>query len=276
MNIFNDKIIIITGAGSGIGKGLAEAFALQNATLILCDINEDSVNTLAQSINSNGGKAQAFHLDVCNQAKAQEIWEQIAKQYGRLDYVFNNAGYGMAEEVQDIPYEQWHKMVDVNLMGVVYGAVEAFKIMKEKGGGHIINVASLAGLIGSPGSTPYATTKYAVVGLSKSMRVEGAAFNIKVSALCPGFIDTGIYESAWTGSISNKLFKKTIPLPIIPISEAIPAILKGVEKNEQLIILPKYAKTLYWMARLFPARLEGKQIGGMKKFRRLKEKILGS
>jgi NAD(P)-dependent dehydrogenase (short-subunit alcohol dehydrogenase family) len=276
MNTFNEKIIIITGAGSGIGKGLAEAFALQNATLILCDINEDSVKTLAQNIINQGGKAEAFHLDVCNQVRTQEIWQQIANQYGRLDYVFNNAGYGMAEEVQDIPYEQWHKMVDVNLMGVVYGAVEAFKIMKDHGGGHIINVASLAGLIGSPGSIPYSTTKYAVVGLSKSMRVEGAAFNIKVSALCPGFIDTGIYENAWTGSISNKLFKKTIPLPIIPISEAIPAILKGVEKNEQLIILPKYAKTLYWMARIFPSRLEGKQIGGMKKFRRLKEKILGS
>ena len=272
MNNFTNKTIIITGAASGIGKGLAEAFAKQNAILLLLDINEDLLKQVAENLKQSGANIEFAILDVCDEAKTKQLWSDFANKHNRLDYIFNNAGYGMAEEAQDIPTEQWLKMVNVNLMGVIYGAMEAFKIMKEKGGGHIINTASLAGLIGSPGSLPYATTKSAVVGFSKSLRVEGAVFNIKVTALCPGFIDTGIYENAWTGGISNKLFRKTIPLPIIPLSEAITETIRGVEKNQQLIVFPRYAKILYWLARLMPAKLEGKQIGGMVKFRKLKEK----
>jgi NAD(P)-dependent dehydrogenase (short-subunit alcohol dehydrogenase family) len=271
MDKFTNKTIIITGAASGIGRGLAEAFAQQNAILLLLDINENLLKEVAQKIQQSGANVEFAVLDVCDEAKTKQLWNDFANKQGRLDYVFNNAGYGMAEEAQDIPTEQWLKMVNVNLMGVIYGAMEAFKIMKEKGGGHIINTASLAGLIGAPGSLPYATTKSAVVGFSKSLRVEGAAFNIKVTALCPGFIDTGIYENAWTGGIPNKLFRKTIPLKIIPLAEAITETIRGVEKNEQLIVFPRYAKILYWIGRLMPARLEGKQIGGMVKFRKLKQ-----
>jgi NAD(P)-dependent dehydrogenase (short-subunit alcohol dehydrogenase family) len=273
MNIFNEKIIIITGAASGIGKGLSETFAQRGATVILTDIDEDGVKNVTANIVKNGGKAESFQLNVCDEAKTRAIWQQTAQKYGRLDYVINNAGYGMAEEAQDIPTEQWLKMVNINLMGVVYGAMEAFKIMKEQGNGHIVNVASLAGLIGSPGSLPYATTKFAVVGLSKSLRVEGAAFGVNVSALCPAFIETGIYKNAWTGSLSNELFKRTIPSSkIISLEEAIRETIKGIEKNEQLIIFPRYARVFYWMARLLPAKFEAKQIAGMARFRRIKLK----
>lgn len=271
MDKFTNKTIIITGAASGIGKGLAEAFALQNATLLLLDINEILLKEVAEKLQQTSANVEFATLDVCDEAKTKQLWNDFANKHNRLDYVFNNAGYGMAEEAQDIPTEQWLKMINVNLMGVIYGAMEAFKIMKEKGGGHIINTASLAGLIGAPGSLPYATTKSAVVGFSKSLRVEGTAFNIKVTALCPGFIDTGIYENAWTGGISNKLFRKTIPLKIIPLAEAITETIRGVEKNEQLIVFPRYGKILYWIARLMPERLENKQIRGMVKFRRLKQ-----
>lgn len=268
MNTFTDKIIIITGAGSGIGKGLAEAFANRNAQLILLDINLENVKTLTEKINSNGGKAEFDILDVSDEAKTKQIWQHVAEKYDRIDYVFNNAGYGIVGESEDIPTEQWLKMVNVNLMSVIYGSMEAFRIMKKKGGGYIVNTASLAGLVGAPGSLPYATTKTAVVGFSKTLRAEAAPFGVKVIAICPGFIETGIYENSWSDKMSGAKLRKSISLPVISLDEAVTEILKGIEKNEQLIVFPRYAKMLYWMARIFPKKLETKQIKGMERMRK--------
>jgi NAD(P)-dependent dehydrogenase (short-subunit alcohol dehydrogenase family) len=275
MKRFNEKNVIITGAASGIGKGLAIALAAEGAVLLLLDINENAVKEVAKNIVENGGNAEADYLNVTDEARTKILWQNFATKNGRLDYVFNNAGYGMAEECHEIPTEQWQKMIDVNLMSVVHGAMEAFRIMKnQSSGGHIINTASLAGLIGSPGALPYATTKAAVVGLTKTLRVEGAAFNIRATALCPGFIDTGIYESAWSQSIPADMFRKTIPLPIIPLAEAILIFLKGILKNEQVIVLPRYGKIFYFFSKLLPFRLENKQIAGMAKFRKMKARFL--
>jgi NAD(P)-dependent dehydrogenase (short-subunit alcohol dehydrogenase family) len=268
MNTFTEKIIIITGAGSGIGKGLAEAFAKQNAQLILLDINAETVKAVCDGINQNGGKAEYDVLDVSDEAKTKEIWQYVATKYGRIDYLFNNAGYGIIGESEDIPSEQWIKMINVNLMSVVYGSMEAFRIMKEKGGGYIVNTASLAGLIGAAGSLPYATTKSAVVGFSKTLRAEAAPFGVKVIAICPGFIETGIYQNSWSEKMSGEKLRKSISLPVISLDEAVKEILKGVAKNEQLIVFPRYARMLYWMARIFPKKLENKQINGMMRMRK--------
>jgi NAD(P)-dependent dehydrogenase (short-subunit alcohol dehydrogenase family) len=271
-NTFTDKIIIITGAGSGIGKGLAEAFGQQKAQLILLDINVESVKAVCESINAQGGKAEYDVLDVSNEARTNEIWQYVAKKYNRIDYVFNNAGFGIIGESENIPTEQWLKMINVNLMGVVYGSMEAFRIMKENGGGYIVNTASLAGLIGAAGSLPYATTKTAVVGFSTSLRAEAAPFGVKVIAICPGFIETGIYENSWSEKMSGDKLRKSIRLPVISLDEAVAEILKGITRNKRLIIFPRYAKSLYWMARFFPSWLEKKQIKGMEGMRRYMNK----
>ncbi len=272
MHIFSNKIIIITGAGSGIGKGLAEAFGIQGAQLVLLDINLEAVKNVCDNINSKGGKAEYDVLDVSNEARIVEIWQYVAQKYQRIDFVFNNAGYGMVNESENIPSDQWQKMVNVNLMSVIYGSMEAFRIMKNNGGGYIVNTASLAGLIGAAGSLPYATTKTAVVGFSKTLRAEAAPFSVKVIALCPGFIETGIYENAWSEKMDGTKLRNSIRLPIISLDEAVEKIIQGIAQNKQLVVFPRYAKFLYFMARFRPSWLENKQIKAMQGLRRYMNK----
>jgi NAD(P)-dependent dehydrogenase (short-subunit alcohol dehydrogenase family) len=125
----------------------------------------------------------------------QELVDETVRDYGRLDYMFNNAGIGMGGEVRDMDLEHWRRVLEVNLWGVTCGTSAAYEEMVRQGFGHIVNTASLAGLIPLPMVAAYCATKHAVVGLSASLRAEAAALGIKVSVVCPGFVETGIFRS---------------------------------------------------------------------------------
>ncbi|MEK8017534.1 MAG: SDR family oxidoreductase, partial [Candidatus Parabeggiatoa sp.] len=196
MDHFKDKVAIVTGGASGIGRALCEALAQKGAVVIAADINSESVQQVAAAITLNGGRVYPAYLDVSQADEIEKLIEKTVSQQGQLDYMFNNAGILITGEVQDMTLEDWHRLFNVNLLGVMYGTTMAYQVMVKQRFGHIVNIASLVGLIPAPMLTAYSTTKYAVVGLSTSLRAEAASLGINISVVCPGWIETGIYEAS--------------------------------------------------------------------------------
>jgi NAD(P)-dependent dehydrogenase (short-subunit alcohol dehydrogenase family) len=267
MTLFSQKVIFITGAASGIGKELSIQLAQAGAILYLADLDKNGLDQVA-----NKTKATPLPVDVGDFSAIKTAFDLIYQEQGRLDYVFNNAGMATGGEVQNVPIEAWEKLMRVNLMGVINGATEAFKRMStQSGGGHIVNTASLAGLIPFPGSAPYATSKHAVVGLSKTLRIEGETLGVKVTAVCPGFIVSNIFENAANyNEVSPTAFKGVIPFKFVPVEKAVQIILQGVANNKKLIIFPFYAKVMYRLEQSWPGLNDVLSRKSLSDFRKLK------
>jgi short-subunit dehydrogenase len=169
--------------------------------------------------------------------------------------MFNNAGIGIAGEIRDMDLELWEDIVNVNLWGVIHGTVSVYKVMVRQGFGHIVNTASVAGLVPVPMETAYVATKYGVVGLSLSLRDEARQLGVKVSVICPGFIRTGIYNSATVLRVNREDLMAQIPFRLMEASRAARIIMRGVSRNQAVITMPFYARIFWWLYRLHPALL---------------------
>ena len=251
--VFSGKIAIVTGAASGLGQGFSIEIAKAGGIVIAADIDQEGVEKTVATIESSGGKAEAHKLDVADQATVAALVDGTVEKYGRIDYIFNNAGIAVQGLVEEIPIEHWDAIVDVNLKGVIYGTSAAYKHMVKQGNGHIVNTASLAGLVPSPLLAPYSTVKFGVVGLSDSLRVEAQAKGVDVTALCPGFIESGIYGSSLTsGDFNEEVFRANLPL-IVPLEKGVKKLLDGVVKKKRIVTLPFYAHPLIWGYKLTPS-----------------------
>ncbi|MBI5309818.1 MAG: SDR family oxidoreductase [Actinobacteria bacterium] len=243
--VFNNKVAVITGAASGLGQGFATVTAANGATVVAADINLEGAEKTAERITAAGGKATAKQVDVRDAAAVAKLVDDAVAEHGRIDYMFNNAGIAVQGPMQEIPIEHWDEIIDINLKGVVHGTSAAYKHMYKQKSGHIVNTASLAGLVPSPLLSPYSATKFGVVGLSDSLRVEAQGTGVKVTALCPGFIESGIYDSArYSGGLNAEIGRKQIPL-IVPLEEGVDKLLKGVVKEKRVVTLPLYGY-LFW------------------------------
>ena len=253
MGAFSDKVAIVTGAGSGIGRALGEALSRRGARVILADVNQRSVEDAAELFSKAGHHAEAVQLDVSLFEAARELVEQIATKYGRLDYIFNNAGIAVGGEVRDCSIDDWRNVLNVNLFGVVNGVAAAFPLMVEQGYGHIINTASIEGLIPFPGSVSYVASKYGVVGLSNALRIEGVDLGVKVSVVCPGYIKTPIFHTSKMIKIDRQKMLEYLPerFGITPEKCAL-VILRGVERNKPIIVVTALAKILWLLHRINP------------------------
>jgi len=250
MSPFKDKVAIVTGAASGIGRALCNELSLSGAILFMADINADSLRQAVAEINRSGGRAVAAPLDVTRAEEVQALVDQAIAAHGHLDYMFNNAGIGVAGEVRDLSLDHWRRIIDVNLWGVIYGASAAYRAMVKQGSGHIVNTASLAGLIGSPAMTPYSTTKFAVLGLSTSLRAEGEGLGVKVSAVCPGLIQTGIFAAGIYVNTRQEDIEANVPFKMLTPDRAAHHILRGVARNRAIIVFPFYARFTWWLHRI--------------------------
>lgn len=254
---FRNKIAVVTGGASGIGRALCEELARGGSLAVVADINFEGAQAVAHAIGASGGRAIAAHLDVTRADDVQSLVNDIVGEHGRLDYIFNNAGIGVGGEVRDLSLDHWRKAIDINLWGVIYGTTAAYTAMVKQGSGHIVNIASAAGLVGEPGLTPYSVTKSGVVALSTALRAEAEAYEVRVSVVCPGFVDTAIYENAIGVKVDKARFLEKLPVRLVPAVEAARVILKGVERNEAIIVFPFYARLLWWLVRLNPGALRG-------------------
>jgi NAD(P)-dependent dehydrogenase (short-subunit alcohol dehydrogenase family) len=270
MDTFKDRIAIVTGAGSGIGAAVSAALAARGARVICADIAADKAAAVAAAIQQRGGLATATRLDVTDAEQVGALVKETVGRYGRLDLMFNNAGISVAGDARDLTLSHWRQVLDVNLMGVVYGSDAAYKQMATQGHGHIINIASLAGLIPFPTNAPYATSKHAVVGLSLSLRAEGADLGVKVSAVCPGFIQSNIFSATQFINLDRERAMRNIPFTPIPAEHAALKILRGIERNDPIIIFPGYARLIWSLHRLAGRLLNPMHLKGIRDLRKLR------
>lgn len=258
IRIFEEATAIITGGASGIGRALAEELAKRGGEVVLADLQIELAEEAAREIRVAGGQAKAWQLDVADFSAMEGLLRETVERTGRLDYMFNNAGIGIGGDVHLHSIEDWNRIIDVNLRGVINGVQGAYKIMLNQGFGHIVNTSSMAGLMPSPGVSSYATTKHAVVGLSKSLRAEAAPAGIRVSVLCPGVIRTPILEGGKYGknlvgvSLEQQRLIWERFKPMAPNIFARKA-LGAIARNEAIIIIPSWWKLFWWMNRLSPS-----------------------
>jgi NAD(P)-dependent dehydrogenase (short-subunit alcohol dehydrogenase family) len=269
MSTFAGRVAFVTGAASGIGRAVAEALAREGAVVSLADRDEAGVRAAAQGIGAAGGKAHAERLDVVDGAAVRAAIEGAAAREGRLDLVFNNAGISVSGEVLAMEEEHWRRIVDVNLWGVIHGVRAAYPLMVRQRSGHIVNTASLAGLLPAPLSAAYGATKHAVVGLSRSLRLEAAGRGVKVSVVCPGYVGTGILRNGvdLQGRAAESI--ERTGLRPYPVEKAARRILRGVARNEETIVFPLHAHAARWIARLAPWFIERRVAGEMAEHRAL-------
>jgi NAD(P)-dependent dehydrogenase (short-subunit alcohol dehydrogenase family) len=252
------KIAFVTGGASGIGAALSTKLVDGGAEVWIADRQVGPGQELAQRLNSGAGKAHAIELDVRSYPSFERAVAEAVRQSGRIDYLFNNAGIGVGGEVDSYTLDDWNDVFDVNLRGVVHGIQAVYPIMIQQHSGHIVNTASLAGLVAAPGSASYTASKHAVVALSMVLRVEAERHGVQVSVLCPGAIRTPILTGGkygrmtMTGLSDEQLLKFWEPFrPMAPEKFAERA-LRAVLRGDAIIVVPAWWKASWYLDRLSP------------------------
>ena len=255
MDGFEEKVAIVTGGASGIGRALCEALAKRGSLVTVADVNLEGAKQVVASILNVGGEAHAAGVDVTLPGEVQALVESVAHRHGRLDYMFNNAGIAFAGEFRDTTLEHWPAALDVDFWSVVYGTTSAYRIMVRQGCGHIVNTSSIGGLIPVPIGTPYAAAKHAVVGFSTSLRTEAAGLGVRVSVVCPGHVETSISDRAVYAtrfSSDEALAKIMTRGGMISAPDSAEVILRGVARNRAIITVTPTARLVWLAYRLFP------------------------
>jgi len=262
---FDDTLVVITGAGSGIGRATALEFAEQGAEVVATDIDQQSVERTAQLASTLGPTARAYLLDVSDGGAVEKFGALLREEHGFPDLVINNAGIGMAGPFFDTTVAEWEKLIDVNLWGVIHGCRVLGGLLVEGGaGGTIVNIASAAAYLPSRALPAYSTTKAAVLSLSQCLRGELAEAGIGVVAICPGFVHTNItsttrfvgrdaaQERATQQRVTD-LYRRRNFTP----RRAAQEILRAVERNSAIAPITVEAKVGLLAARLTPGLLRG-------------------
>ena len=219
MGKLDDRVAVITGGASGIGKAIAELFVVEGARAVVSDIQDEQGEELAEELGEN---ATYKHADVSVEDDVKGMIDYAVDTYDRLDCIVNNAGMGGVKgEIESIPVEDFDRSIAILLRGVFLGMKHAAPVMKKQGGGNIINISSIAGLRGISQNHPYSAAKAAVIQLTRTVAMELAYYKIRVNSICPGSIVTSIFgaskgmssaESAKTHDNLTRLFEKAQPI----------------------------------------------------------------
>jgi NADP-dependent 3-hydroxy acid dehydrogenase YdfG len=261
-DVYASKVAIVTGGASGIGAAIATEIASAGARVVIADRQLELAESVASSIRGRGGAAVAMELDVRDLASMQRVVDATLARWEGVHYFFNNAGIIVGGEVDSYDARDWDDVLDVNVRGVAYGIQAVYPVMIRQGSGHIINTASVAGLVTTPGQTVYCASKHAVVGLSRSMRAEAKRHGVRVSALCPGVIRTPLL---WGGKFGRPksvgvseqdLVKAWEPFHPMDAGVFAKKVVAAVARNEAIIIVPAWWKLLWRLDRLSPTLSE--------------------
>jgi NAD(P)-dependent dehydrogenase (short-subunit alcohol dehydrogenase family) len=251
------RVAIVTGGASGIGSALARRLSADGADVWVADRRLEPAREVVAGL---GPRAHAIELDVRDPASFAHVVDEVVQQSGRLDFLFNNAGIGVGAEVDSHTLEDWNDVIDVNLRGVVHGIHAAYPVMIRQHGGHIVNTASMAGLMTSGGQASYSATKHAVVALSRSLRVEADRHGVQVSVLCPGVVRTPIFTGGAFGrmdapGMTDAQIVKAFWEPLRPMDPDVFArrALRCVYRGDDIIVVPWWWKSIWYLERLSPA-----------------------
>lgn len=215
-----DKVIVITGASSGLGEATAKMLSAAGATVVLGARRTDRINALAKELTENGGKALAITTDVVNAADVKKLVDEAVKQFGKVDVIINNAGIMPQSLLNKLKIDEWDQMIDVNIKGVLYGIAAALPYMEQQKSGHIINVSSVAGHKVRPGGTVYSATKHAVRVITEGLRQEVKPYNIRTTIISPGAVDTELPKSISEPDVAERIQQFYKELAISPDSFA--------------------------------------------------------
>ncbi|MGC8493530.1 MAG: SDR family oxidoreductase [Syntrophobacteraceae bacterium] len=204
-NNITGKVIVITGASSGLGEATARHLSKQGAIVVLGARRSERISALVEELKTNGGQALAVTTDVTVADQVKALVDASVKEYGRIDVMLNNAGLMPHSPLERLKIDDWNNMIDVNLRGVLHGIAAALPYMKEQKSGHFINVSSVAGHKVRPGSAVYAATKYGVRALSEGLRQEVKPYNIRTTIISPGAIATELPNSITEGDVQEAI-----------------------------------------------------------------------
>jgi NADP-dependent 3-hydroxy acid dehydrogenase YdfG len=189
------KVVVITGASSGLGEAAARLLSARGATVVLGARRVDRLQALADELTGRGGKALAVETDVTDRAQVQRLVDTAVREYGRVDVIINNAGLMPQSRLERLKVDEWDRMIDVNIKGVLYGIAAALPYMQERKGGHVINVSSVAGHKVRAGGAVYSATKHAVRVISEGLRQEVKPYGIRTTVISPGAVDTELPDT---------------------------------------------------------------------------------
>jgi NADP-dependent 3-hydroxy acid dehydrogenase YdfG len=193
-NNIEGKVVVITGASSGLGDAAARLLSEEGATVVLGARRADRIQALAQELSASGGKALAIATDVTRREQVKNLVDMAVETYGRVDVLLNNAGLMPLAPLERLKVDEWDQMIDVNLKGVLYGIAAALPHMKEQKSGHIINVSSVYGHKVAPGAAVYCATKFGVRALSEALRQEVKPYNMRTTVISPGAVTTELLD----------------------------------------------------------------------------------
>ncbi len=201
------KVVVITGASSGLGEATARLLAAEGASVVLGARRVERLRALADELTGKRGRALAVATDVSDPEQVKALVDAAVREYGRIDVLINNAGIMPQAPLERLKIDEWDRMIDVNIKGVLYGIAAALPHMQRQKGGHIINVSSVAGHKVGPGFTVYAATKHAVRALSEGLRQEVKPYNIRTTVISPGAVATELPESGTEPDVAERLLK---------------------------------------------------------------------
>jgi len=252
--VLHNRIAIVTGGASGIGRALAEQLAAAGASVVVADIEGHAAEQTAAAIRQRGERAEAAQVDVSDAAQVEKLVGDTAAKHGRLDFIFNNAAVAAVGELRDGNLKDFRRVVEVNLFGVVHGTMAAYRVMLGQGFGNIVNISSVTGLMPTPIISAYSTTKWAIVGFSQALRIEAAELGVKVHVACPGMVRTQIAERNIYWNVRKEDYLAWLPWQrwMLTPAQAAKAILRGTLRNKDIIIFPFSASVAWRLNRLWP------------------------
>ncbi len=253
-----EKTAVITGAAQGIGREICLALARDGWRLGIVDIDMEAAGGTKGLVEKAGGKGEVFCCDVADPDEVAACADHFFSAWGKVGLLVNNAGIMVAGCVGDVAVEDWRRIVDVNLMGAVYGCHAFIPRMKEQGGGHIVNMASMAGVTPLFEQAPYNTTKAALIGLSETLRTELSPHNVQVTAVCPLSINTHLLQTACVDSdFITEFYSNSFLRAKMSAADIARCVLRAVEKNKAYEMPQPFAKVLWMNKRLTPKQFMG-------------------
>ncbi|QPF87591.1 SDR family oxidoreductase [Bradyrhizobium genosp. L] len=218
-----DKIVVVTGASSGLGEATARLLSAHGATVVLGARRADRLQGLAKDLEARGGKALALQTDVIRHEQVKALVDSAVQAYGRIDVMINNAGLMPQAPLEQLKIDEWDRMIDVNIKGVMYGIAAALPHMQRQKAGHFINVSSVAGHRVGPGFAVYAATKFAVRALSEGLRQEVKPYNIRTTVISPGAVATELPNSVSDPAAAERLrgFYAQVAVPADSFARAV-------------------------------------------------------
>ncbi len=250
MKSLTRKNIVLTGGASGIGREMARLLAMENANLAIIDINEKALDETREELSTHEIKVLTYLCDLSKKEQIDATADKIKNDFKQIDILINNAGVISGKPITDLSYENIKFTIDVNLIAGILLTKQFIPGMMDRNSGHIVNVSSVAGLIGCPKMGDYSATKFGTIGFSETLRQELTKYNapkVKVTVVCPSLIDTGLFEG----------FRIAFSLPLKPKYVA-EQIIKAVKKDKYYLTLPRSTGRMIRFAKLFPVPVQDK------------------